>query len=610
MTNARRRSLLISFVVVLTVALPTSIVGAAGQRNLEGVLRVAHGENFGTNQEYWDYHLQTAQGTYRLEFGGEGPEEFRNGAHVRVQGTPDARGVVALNASASTNQVLAVAAAPTSSAKKLALVLVNFVANPTEPWTLETAGQRMYTDNNSVANYFNEESYGYMTVSGDVFGYFTIDYNTATCNYTDLATKAKAAAAAAGVSLAGYTNVQYAFPYVSSCGWSGLAYLPGTESWLNNALSLRVSAHELSHNFGVHHASTIDCSESGVRVALSANTANCTVSEYGDPFSIMGSAQTRHTHNQQLASLGWIASSELVTVSTAGTYALGSVEDPSATPKALRVNRGNGTYIYLELRQPWGSYFDNFGSADAVVNGVSVRISSDWTTITQSKLVDTTPATTSFLDSAVAVGYSFLDPVSGVTITTVSVAGGVAMVSVSWAPDGTPPTAPAWVSVASTGATTATVSWAASTDNLAVGGYEVTRDGTYLGSRTTTSYPDGGLVGGQSYLYTVTAYDAAGNYSAATSYGWTQPIPDTTKPAAPTNLRATSVTKSKISLAWNASTDNVGVVGYRIYRNGALWATTSGLTYTGTRSNKVYTYTVMAYDAAGNVSLASIALSR
>ena len=129
MTNARRRSLLISFVVVLTVALPTSIVGAAGQRNLEGVLRVAHGENFATNQEYWDYHLQTAQGTYRLEFGGEGPAEFRNGAHVRVQGTPDARGVVALNASASTNQVLAVAAAPTSSAKKLALVLVNFVTH-------------------------------------------------------------------------------------------------------------------------------------------------------------------------------------------------------------------------------------------------------------------------------------------------------------------------------------------------------------------------------------------------------------------------------------------------------------------------------------------------
>ncbi|MEU8246795.1 glycosyl hydrolase family 18 protein [Nonomuraea sp. NPDC048916] len=79
---------------------------------------------------------------------------------------------------------------------------------------------------------------------------------------------------------------------------------------------------------------------------------------------------------------------------------------------------------------------------------------------------------------------------------------------------------------------------------------------------------------------------------------------DTTAPSVPGNLRSTGVSSSSVSLAWNASTDNVGVTGYGVYRGGTLVTTVTGTSYTdgGLSANTAYTYTVRARDAAGNQS--------
>jgi len=87
---------------------------------------------------------------------------------------------------------------------------------------------------------------------------------------------------------------------------------------------------------------------------------------------------------------------------------------------------------------------------------------------------------------------------------------------------------------------------------------------------------------------------------------------DTAAPSVPIGLTATAVSSSQINLSWNASTDNVGVTGYRIYRGGIQIATvTSGTTYsnTGLSAGTTYSYTVAAYDAAGNVSAQSSSVS-
>jgi chitodextrinase len=318
----------------------------------------------------------------------------------------------------------------------------------------------------------------------------------------------------------------------------------------------------------------------------------------------------RHTHSQQLASLGWASGSALVTATTSGNYTIGAAEDAASPVKGLRVARGDGTYLYFDLREPWGTQFDNFSPSDPVVNGVSVRYSNDWTTIVQSKLIDTTPATGTYADAALAAGQSFFDPVSGITVTTVSLGGGSAIVNLNWGADTTAPTQPGNLNVASSGATTANVTWTASTDARGVTGYEVWRDGVLRATVSGTSFADTGLVGGTTYQYSVIARDGAGNSSTPATASWTQPTPDTTKPSAP--VLSGTATKQKISLSWTASIDNVGVVGYRIYRNGALWVSvgSTARSYTGSRNNKTYSYYVVAYDAAGNVSANSNSITK
>ncbi|MFF0773006.1 glycosyl hydrolase family 18 protein [Nonomuraea wenchangensis] len=188
-------------------------------------------------------------------------------------------------------------------------------------------------------------------------------------------------------------------------------------------------------------------------------------------------------------------------------------------------------------------------------------------------------------------------------------------VSTGGGTDTTAPSVPG--NLRSTGVTSNSVSlaWNASTDNVAVTGYEVYRGSTLVTTVTGTTYTDTGLTASTAYTYTVRARDAAGNRSAAsaavtatTSNGGGT---DTTAPSVPGNLRSTGVTSSSVSLAWNASTDNVAVTGYEVYRGSTLVATVTDTAYTdtGLAASTAYTYTVRARDAAGNRSAASAAVT-
>ena len=80
--------------------------------------------------------------------------------------------------------------------------------------------------------------------------------------------------------------------------------------------------------------------------------------------------------------------------------------------------------------------------------------------------------------------------------------------------------------------------------------------------------------------------------------------PDTVRPTAPTNALASAQNSNQVSLTWTASTDNVGVVGYTILRNGNPIGSAAGTSYLDTTvsPSTSYTYTVEAFDGAGNVS--------
>ncbi|HEX7709026.1 MAG TPA: right-handed parallel beta-helix repeat-containing protein [Thermoanaerobaculia bacterium] len=164
------------------------------------------------------------------------------------------------------------------------------------------------------------------------------------------------------------------------------------------------------------------------------------------------------------------------------------------------------------------------------------------------------------------------------------------------------------------GTSAISLTWNASTDNVAVAGYSVHRNGSVVANVTSTSWNDSNVAAGTSYRYHVVAFDAAGNRSSSSNIvdlALTASSVDTQAPTTPANLRVTGVTSSSASLAWNASSDNVGVVGYRIYRGGSAIATTSSLSWTdsGLNGGTRYSYYVTALDAAGNESANSQTVS-
>jgi chitodextrinase len=176
--------------------------------------------------------------------------------------------------------------------------------------------------------------------------------------------------------------------------------------------------------------------------------------------------------------------------------------------------------------------------------------------------------------------------------------------------DTSPPSAPTGLAANVAGSTEVDLSWTASTDNVGVSGYRIYRNGAVVGTSPTAAYADTSVQPATLYSYYAVAYDAAGNSSAAsnTVTATTPPAPDTVPPSAPSGLVATAPSSTEADLMWTASTDNVGVAGYRVYRNGALLGSSVAAAYTdtnGLQPASSYTYYVMAYDAAGNTSAPS-----
>jgi hypothetical protein len=157
------------------------------------------------------------------------------------------------------------------------------------------------------------------------------------------------------------------------------------------------------------------------------------------------------------------------------------------------------------------------------------------------------------------------------------------------------------------------LSWSASTESSGtIEGYYVYRNGGLITNTAGTSIVDGGLLPGY-YSYTVAAYDANNNTSAQSPLATVTLIANTTPPSVPTGLTISGATTTNsyytqvpLTISWNASTDNVGVVGYYVARNGVsitpTGSTLSGTSITDTVTPGTYTYSVEAYDAAQNVS--------
>lgn len=187
--------------------------------------------------------------------------------------------------------------------------------------------------------------------------------------------------------------------------------------------------------------------------------------------------------------------------------------------------------------------------------------------------------------------------------------------------DTSAPTIPSGLTATATSSTQINLTWSASTDNVGVTGYRLERcqgatctSFSQIASPASTSYSDSGLSAGTTYRYRVAARDAAGNtsgYSSIVSATTQTAGGDTVAPSIPGSLFATAVSASQINLTWSASSDNIGVTGYRLERcqgstctNFVQIATPSSISFSdaGLAEGTTYRYRVRATDAAWNLS--------
>lgn len=151
--------------------------------------------------------------------------------------------------------------------------------------------------------------------------------------------------------------------------------------------------------------------------------------------------------------------------------------------------------------------------------------------------------------------------------------------------------------------------WSGGEDNVEITGWRLTRNSVDLtpdlGLVNTVNIT--GLTPDETYTFSIKAMDAAGNLGPAsndTVIITTVGASDVDAPTVPESLSATAAGASQINLAWTASTDAVGVTGYKIFRGGVQIDTSLTNSYPDNNviPEATYSYTVKAYDAAGNVS--------
>jgi Gametolysin peptidase M11 len=581
---------------------------------VSGVLTAIYADDFVNHRSSLVHMIRDEQTgkSFQVRFEAEAPSDLRSGARVTIAGRSlDSEIYVAACCDSATTSTTSSSAptAPVTGDQRTLVMIANF-RDTSVTCSASDINNVIFANppSLSVNALYQESSLGQVSFSGNVIGPYTINANsTDSCNTTGWADAADLQAASLGVDVASYPRRVYVMP-PSSCEAAGVATVGGVtgRAWIFTCGTQGVYAHELGHNLGMDHAST-------------------PTQEYGDSTDPMAIASwmlpgVNAPHRQEL---GWLPTGSQQLVAQDGLYDVAPLAlDPivAGGPQTLTIrNPDTGEYYYLSYRLPLGfdRYIDSWYHYRVSVH----RYRGDGS------------STRTFVLAGLADGETFVDSVNGISITHVSHDSARATARVQF----TSPCISSAPSItlspqAQSGTAGSSKSYLLSMTNSDAPACATStftfNDAVPAGWTGTLSTPSVTLspgAAGQTTLSVTSAGGAlAGTYAAtlntgdtvtaahATSSALTYTVLDTVPPTPPQSLTSSVSQKLKqIKLAWGAASDNVGVVGYRVLRNGAVLATSTTTSWSDATSTAglTYTYSVLAYDAAGNVSAPSNSVS-
>ena len=400
------------------------------------------------------YFMDLEQRRVEVHFTGPVPA-LVSGQVVAVQGTlqnADLTGVL-------TEAALAPRAAPgctTSGEQKIAILMLEFpgVSFPTDIIAPSDLHDMYFSaTRHSVDGYLRDVSYGQTFASGDVFGPFMLDqfYDFASQQFAGQTAALNAADGTVDFSV--YNHVVFVWPAPGVSGWGGRAgigcmtlnspskgAISGTYADLGVGTAqpyegeVGLATHEEGHTLGLNHASSLDYAPQ----SLGPPGVDGVHQEYGDIFSMMGGGEGQlllgHFAAPHKSKLGWLDSSSIQDVASAGSFTLQPYENGSGL-RALRVQRGSGGtgWLWLEYRQPLGYDATLSPAGGQQFSGALIHFEDPAEEPNHTYLLDFTPNTPhDFSQPALAAGQSWSDPYSPLAISIGSATAAGLPVNVSY----------------------------------------------------------------------------------------------------------------------------------------------------------------------------------
>jgi M6 family metalloprotease-like protein len=348
---------------------------------------------------------------------------------------------MAVSRASVTGQRAASADCSSTGSQRVAVILARF---PGSSAALPAAGsvQRMMFDESafSANTWYREMSYGKVSLSGAVFGPYTLD-RAYSCAETSQMRAAAIQAADRDIDFHQFERYILVFPYIRGCNWGGMGTLgcgdlqtgEGTVRaswiWANYGGSLdalqNLLLHEFGHNLRLGHSRLLRFPG----VAMEADDFRAVPVEYGDSTAMMGNSRYGDFAAAHKLQMGWLeAGPDVVNVEADGQFTLAPLGNDSGV-RALRVRRraGSDQWVWLEYRR-WreGSLAAAQGATRSGMNGVLVRLeappSESWT-----DLLDMTPpkldesrldfGASSDAQMELVPGATWVDPHSDLTIS-------------------------------------------------------------------------------------------------------------------------------------------------------------------------------------------------